>query len=116
MSPGPTRRTRAAIPAPVPAGLPLQDITAEDIPLLPAVPARLLQVIASGVSEAGRSEAAVLPAAGNLRGFPVYISLLISRVRPVLIITASDFVLGAVVLYIWITQGFHKIAQSSKSS
>ena len=72
-----------AIPAHVPAGLPLQDITVEDIPLLPAVPAPLLQVAASEVSEAGRSVAAVLPAAGNLRGFSVYISLLISRVRPV---------------------------------
>ena len=90
-----------AIPAPVPAGLPLQDITVEDIPLHPAVPAHLLRVVASEASEAGLLEAAVLPAAGNLRGFSVYISLLISRVRPVLIITASDFVLGAVVLYFY---------------
>ena len=72
-----------AIAAPVPAGLPLQDITVEDIPLHPAVPAHLLRVVALEASEAGLLEAAVLPAAGNLRGFSVYISLLISRVRPV---------------------------------
>ena len=54
-----------AITAPVPAGLPLQDITVEDIPLHPAVPAHLLRVVASEASEAGLLEAAVLPAAGE---------------------------------------------------
>ena len=95
---------------------------AEDIPLLPAVPAPLLQVVASEVSEAGLLEAAVLPEAGEFARlfglyFPAHQSctpgtlLLRRKIYPrksiansseiLNFMTASDFVLGAVVLVHW---------------